>query len=393
MGETDGFIERDDAARAEHERWLRQLTAIPTAAGREGRVVEWIESWLDERPGLLLRRDDAGNMFVERAESGAGDTAPLYITAHLDHPAFVVEGHVGDGALNLSFRGGVRDPYFVDAPIEVVLADDSTRRATVVEAGPAEPYRRCVAELESGDASGIEPGDIARWALPDPEVIGGEWHTHACDDLAAVAAALAALDTLGDDPRAAHVGLIFTRAEEVGFIGAIHACKHGAIPPGARCVLLENSRSFPESPIGGGPIVRVGDRLSTFSPALTAGLAKLGERLAKDREGTDRPFKSQRRLMPGGACESTVYQAYGYESACLCLPLGAYHNMADLDRVERGDEDAVASARCGREHIALDDYQWLVDLLVAAGTGLGAVEPMIDRLERLYDERSGVLEG
>ena len=37
--------------------------------------------------------------------------------------------------------------------------------------------------------------------------------------------------------------------------------------------------------------------------------------------------------MPGGACEATAFSAYGYESTCLCLPLGNYHNMHDIDVV------------------------------------------------------------
>ncbi|MFU8830132.1 MAG: hypothetical protein ACNA8P_11965, partial [Phycisphaerales bacterium] len=197
----------------------------------------------------------------------------------------------------------------------------------------------------------------------------------------------------------------FTRAVEIGFVGAIAASREKLLPRDGRYVLLENSRSFPESPIGGGPIVRVGDRMSTFSPALTAGIAKVAEDLAKANgerkdtdpgqiEDTNRPaatFKWQRKLMPGGACESTTYMAYGYESTCLCLPLGNYHNMADLQAVQDEEPEAVANARPGREHIALDDYHNLIRLLVACGTGLAEVEPPIETMEKLYAERSFVL--
>ena len=31
--------------------------------------------------------------------------------------------------------------------------------------------------------------------------------------------------------------------------------------------------------------------------------------------------------MPGGTCEATVYDAYGYTAAAVCIPLGNYHNM------------------------------------------------------------------
>jgi putative aminopeptidase FrvX len=381
--------------RAAHERWLMELTSIPTAAGREGRVIEWIEDWLDDRPGLALRRDGAGNLVIERVDSDE-TRPPLFVTGHLDHPAFVVEGLVGPSTVRLQFRGGVRDPYFLDAPVDIVTESGETVRARLIEAGEAKPFRACLAEVEgdaSADDAGVAVGDVARWAMDPPSVDGaGMLHTHACDDLAAVTAALAMMDAVLELDAAAHVRLLLTRAEEVGFVGATWAMKHATAPEGSRLVLLENSRSFPDSPIGAGPILRVGDRLSTFSPALTAGLGKLAEDLSKQREGTDRPFRFQRKLMPGGACEATVYQAFGYEAACLCLPLGNYHNMADLDAVERGDDHAVAAARCDREFIALADFHWLVDLLVAAATGLGEVPSMVERLEKMFEERRVVLD-
>jgi endoglucanase len=405
-------------ARTLHEHWLLQLTAIPTAAGRERRVVEWIHEWVSERADLVLTADRHGNLTIEHAEASAASERPFYITAHLDHPAFVIESIDGE-TLHLSFRGGVLDPYFAHRPpIVLFTEDDRPVRAIVTSSDKStKPFRTATAELASGESlEGLAPGDIGRWDFPEPEIrpetakpgmhAGRVLYTHACDDLAAVAAALAAMDGLRDEPGARHVRLFFTRAEEIGFVGAIAACRDKLLPADGRYVLLENSRSFPESPIGGGPIVRVGDRMSTFSPALTAGIAKVAEELSKaDGErreadpgqvestaGVQVPgFKWQRKLMPGGACESTTYMAYGYESTCLCLPLGNYHNMADLQAVQDEEAEALANARPGREHISVEDYHHLVRLLIACGTKLRAVEPPIDTMEKLYAERSFVL--
>ena len=112
--------------------------------------------------------------------------------------------------------------------------------------------------------------------------------------------------------------MLLTRGEEVGFLGAIGACKAGTIPRAGRIIALENSKSFAESPIGSGPIVRVGDRTSTFDPDLTY---RIG-RIAADITAADSTFRWQRKLMPGGTCEASAYQAYGYTATCLCLPLG-----------------------------------------------------------------------
>jgi hypothetical protein len=59
--------------------------------------------------------------------------------------------------------------------------------------------------------------------------------------------------------------------------------------------------------------------------------------------------------------------------------------------VQDEEAEALANARPGREHIALNDYHHLIRLLVACGTKLTEVEPPIDTMEKLFAERSFVL--
>ena len=393
--------------RAEHARWLFELTGLPTATGHEERVAAWVASWVAARPGLTLERDAAGNLTLRRV-SERGDAPPLYFTAHLDHPAFVVEGVVAPGVIEAAFRGGVLAAYFPGARV-VVHSAAGPLRGRVIEhntaVSTAQPFTTALIELE-GDATadGVEVGDIAVWDVGQPELVEGVVHAPACDDLAAVAAALGALDVLLDDPApATDVRVLLTVAEEVGFIGAIAACKLGTMPTGARLLALENSRSMADSPIGEGPIVRVGDRLSTFSPTLTAAVARVAqlmagqpERRVGDAGGAPAPaFKWQRKLMPGGACEATAFMAYAYDATCICLPLGNYHNMAELDRVQAETNKGAPGieARIEREFISLADFQGLVELLVACGRELPASEPLMEKMEKLYAERSFVLGG
>jgi len=388
----------DTTERKTHERWLLEITSIPTASGREHRVIRWIESWVRERPGVSITKDAAGNLVIGRTDGPDSDAAlarPLMITAHLDHPAFVVERIIGPGTIGAGFRGGVLNPYFKEAPV-VLFAEaraDAPVRGKVTSSTAQEPYRQCVVELE-GDAtvesSGLAIGDVGRWDLPPAHITDGIAHTHACDDLAALAAALAAFDAMLSNPAAAHVQLLFTRAEEIGFVGAIAACKHGTIPKDARVLALENSRSFPhDSPIGAGPIVRVGDRISTFSPTLTAAVAKCAENLAKSREATGRKFRWQRKLMPGGACEASAFQAYGYSATCICLPLGNYHNMADLAAVQAATNTAPPAV--AREYISIADYHAMVDLLVACGERLSDAAGPGELIEKLWNQGKNVL--
>ena len=228
------------------------------------------------------------------------------------------------------------------------------------------------------------PGDVGRWRFRGyrtlPVVKRGLLYTHACDDLAAVAAALATLDEVRGRKGMAHVGVLLTRAEEVGFIGAIAACRKRTVPKSARLLCLENSRSFPESPIGAGPILRVGDKVSVFSPDLTNRIAQLVTRQCR----IEPEFKVQRKLMPGGTCEATTFSSYGYASTCICLPLGNYHNMSDIDGTLAGKRPALV----GPEHIALADYHGMIELLLLCARDLDddGIPAIRATMERLWDE-------
>ncbi len=457
-------------------------------------MIAFIEQWTADRPWLRLSRDNAGNLWIEKSQhhpdpsgtgvspvrdqsnSGTGVSpvreilpGPIIFQAHLDHPAFVVTAVDSPREATAEFRGGVRAEYFTNARLVLHSRDDGRAPGVVAETtepdeAAGRPYR--VARLTFDRDTYVLVGDIATWDLPPAEIRDGLLHAPACDDLAAVAAALCAIEELitsndhaahGSESRATpdslafpDIRLLLTRAEEVGFIGTIAACRSGTIPPGSRIIALENSRAFADSPVGAGPIVRVGDRLSVFSPALTAAVAKIAQDLmtggtivplgpgrqgspsrertretpvplgpgrqgspSRDRTGgtpvppgehktggTPVPpgevFRWQRKLMAGGACEATAFCAFGHEATCLCLPLGNYHNMGRLDEVEadrgRAASAAGAVAAVAPEFVSVADFHNLVDLLVACGRGVGAVEPMSARLEKLYNERSAVLD-
>jgi endoglucanase len=81
----------------------------------------------------------------------------------------------------------------------------------------------------------------------------------------------------------------------------------------------------------------------------------------------DPTFRFQRKLMPGGACEATAFATHGFESTCLCLPLGNYHNMRDIDGVVAGK----AKGRVGSEFVSMADFESLVRMIEIAATGLG----------------------
>ncbi len=356
-------------------RHLLEITQIPTGAGREAQVIAHVRAWAKRRK-LRVEADDFGNLTVRR-KLARPEAKPLYFTAHLDHPAFVVETVEGPKTLLARFRGGVGDGYFVGGrvgfsrPLGRIVALIETR----AQAAAQNPHADQLVRVKFSQPHARKVGDLLPWHLPKSQIKKGLLRAPACDDLAAVAAAISAYERLLENPKTmGDVRLFFTLAEEVGFIGAIGACKAKTLPKDALLINLENSKAQPEAPIGQGPIVRVGDRISVFDPALTFAVGQVAENLAKEKPD----FKWQRKLMPGGACESTAFALWNYRAAALCLPLGNYHNQ---------DE---AKEKIAPEFIALADYLGLVELLVALGRKLkttpgtaGLKERLEERFEKL----------
>lgn len=307
------------------------------------------------RKGLALSEDARGNLVVRYPALRRPKTPPLVLVAHLDHPGFVVERVEGRRA-ELEFRGGVRRRHarvgtrveFFGLSGETPIGRGALTRALASERG-TDWLGGGVARIVSGRA---EAGGFAMWQLPPCTVRGRTIVGRALDDLLGAAAALCTLDELARRrPRGVHVQALFTRAEEVGFLGTLAALRSRTVPRNARVLSLETSRALPNAPLGAGVIVRVGDARSLFHPPLMDVLFREARSLAAE----DASFRFQRRLMDGGSCEATAFCAAGYRAGGLCVPLGNYHNMRGLDGGRIG---------IGAEQVHVDDYVCEVKLLL-----------------------------
>jgi endoglucanase len=179
-------------------------------------------------------------------------------------------------------------------------------------------------------------------------------------------------DELHRKPPKVPVAVLLTRAEEEGFIGALGA----AIAPrllkkSDRIIAIECSAKQPHAPQGNGAIIRVGDRTSVFNSSLTYFLTQTAEKLAT----SDKSFKYQRALMPGGTCEATVYDIYGFTAASICVALGNYHNM-DTDH-----------KKLGPEYIDLADWKNMVKLFVAVARSAHQYRPGLAGLKNRIENR------
>jgi endoglucanase len=264
-------------------RVLFRLLQQPTAPFHEGQVAAVIRAELEGCPHVRLTEDPSGNLVAEYRR-GPGP-ARWAFAAHMDHPAYVRDPDSGKPV----FLGGVPEKYRVSNP----------------------PVR--------------DFGPFAMWDLPECEVHEGRVYSRACDDLVGCAVIVRLLQELEETGSEAHVYGLFTRAEEVGFVGAVKLAQTGIVPTSAAVISLETSSERGGlCRMGDGVIVRVGDRTSVFDPGVT-------EFLGYCARQSEIPF--QRALMSGGTCEASAYRVYGYITGALCVALGNYHNCGEADRI------------------------------------------------------------
>jgi putative aminopeptidase FrvX len=256
---------------------LQPLFECPTAPTFESAVREEIKRQLSDIRGLKLQVDHYGNLIA-----WYGRQRPKYVfVAHMDHPGWQLRPNrrfLGRVPQNLQDKGRVQ-----------------------------------------------EFGEFGMWDLPPFRLDGDLLYSRACDDLIGCATILAMLRTLAETGFGGSVAGAFTRAEEVGFIGAIHLARSKLLPLDATIISIETSKEVPPAKMGEGPIIRVGDRISIFDPQTTDFFVELAKR---------EKIAFQRCLMPGGACEATAFQLYEYRSAALCIALGNFHNCTPDGRID-----------------------------------------------------------
>jgi endoglucanase len=156
---------------------------------------------------------------------------------------------------------------------------------------------------------------------------------------------------------------VISRAEEVGFHGALTVAASKQLAKNSLVISLETSKELPSVKMGSGVIVRVGDRTSIFDSAGTRFLTDVAAELAAE----DSSFQFQRALMSGGTCEATAYQEFGFQTAAVCIALGNYHNCGPRDRI-------------AAEYVDLSDACGMVGLLVAAAKRMTSFDKFTSRL-------------
>jgi endoglucanase len=310
--------------RSEFFQLAERLLTQPTAPYHEHAVRQVVIDYCREH-GWRIETDRVGNVLVKYRH---GTTKPpLVFMSHMDHPGFEALG-----GRRAEFLGGVPKEWFVGAPVR--FGDMRTKVKRVL---PGWPKRKLV-EL-AAPVTGFGQWDVTRFA-----VRAGQLHATSIDDVLSVAIVLATLTEIHRRKMKTNVWGAFTRAEEVGFHGAVELARAGEIPRRALVVSMEMSRARPWARIGDGPVVRVGDRMTIFDPMATYFFCEVARRSG---------ITVQRCLMDGGSTEATAFGGLGHRVSGLCLPLGNYHNIGPNRKVRA-------------EFVSVRDLEGLIELTVAA---------------------------
>lgn len=352
------------APAATPEAVLRELLSAPTAPYHEQAVIVKVHDWAS-RCGVEFRQDKFGNVVLHHRQGRA--KTRWFFEAHMDHPGFLVKRCHGL-SVEAEFLGSVRTEFFPSSRVRL-YAPEGSHVAIVqsVKKSKSSPFLQCSLKLRRPAV--IPAETIGMWDLPDMRLNGKRLSSRGCDDVVGCAGVLCAIERIIAAGFDCDVTGLLTRAEEVGFIGTLAACRDGTIPADALVVGIETSKAQPAGRLGSGVVVRVGDAVRTFDPSLTAHVTAVAAEAAK----RDATFRFTRQLMPGGACESSAYLMMGYQTTGLCIPLGNYHNM--------GPGGKIAS-----EQVDMDDFENLVRLLVALASDRGSVRQTDEKLrQRLND--------
>jgi putative aminopeptidase FrvX len=355
----------------------RTIMHLPTAPFNEQHIANEVQKIIQGSKRISLEKDRYGNMLL-RYQGTKSQTSPQVIaTAHMDHPALGYLEPLSPRRHLFEVLGGLPLAHLPGANFLVFRAqgpEDQTPSSGRVSRVHKPPRGRALAEITTPTKlPPLTTEDFALVDVPAWRVIGRRLYSRACDDLAGLCCGLLMMLELDRQKIKTNAGLLLTRAEEVGFGGMLAAVRSGFLPSDAVYINIECSSAKAGAPLGQGPIVRIGDRMSVFDPQTSAGLCAVADHLSQSMPD----FKYQRKLMDGGACEATVLAHTGLATGAVALPLHNYHN--------NGAKGMAAEA------IHLDDALGLVHLLVALSARNGGIEAARklakNKLEQHFNQR------
>lgn len=314
------------------------LLSLPTAPYRENAVAEFVQAYAKARD-LPVKSDKYGNLIVRYTHGEK--PKPVALTAHMDHPGFEILGAEGRD-LRARWLGGCDPRHFPGGKVTIISKGAWISGRASSPLGEDRQFA-----IRASKPLPNPEGAFGFWGLKPVQIDGDILRTKGADNLASCAAILAVLDRLKKQRAEADLWGVFTRAEEVGLVGASGIVDARTAPKRVPLIVLETSKALPGAEIGKGPVIRVGDRLCIFDSRVEYAI----HQTAQNMHQQDRAFRFQRQLMSGGTCEASVYVLHGFTVGALAFPLGNYHNQSKRWPAQ--------------EYISISDAEGMIDLCTA----------------------------
>lgn len=318
--------------------FLLDLLSTPAVPFREQLVRNILSQELQNR-NIPYIQDPFGNILAGlKSENEYRDwlknpKQKLLGIAHMDHPGFFGSSWSGSTCTDkctVKWHGGGPSKNLVGASVWISNAAGKTSTAIVEKVQmTADGKFPDILELQVADTAfaGAEiwggfPGKI------QAENRDGIIHTKSADDLGGCFVLLENLARENHSNASSNgptLAVLFSRAEEVGFIGCIAHVQHYFRDQNSKenltVLSIETSKAMPGAEFGKGVVVRQGDRMTMFDSARTL--------LVKEIAKKELPDQHQSRVMDGGACEASACVALGLRAVAMSIPLGNYHNTTE----------------------------------------------------------------
>jgi putative aminopeptidase FrvX len=210
----------------------RRLSGIAAPAGNEDRLTAAVVEHLQEA-GLEPVVDRLGQVAVSFGRREAGHA--VLVSAHLDELGLTVRAIDDDGMLRIHRLGGIPERVLPGTRLVIhtrggdlpgVVGLKSHHLTPVEERYVARPATDLYVDTGAGgraeaEAAGIRVGDPVTYQPAWDELAGGRFSGKALDDRIGVAALLALVDRLRDEPPPGEVIVAFSAQEEFNVRGTL----------------------------------------------------------------------------------------------------------------------------------------------------------------------------
>lgn len=306
--------------------YIRQMTELYGAAGREHGVADAIEALLKDKVDTI-GRDALGNLICEKRGTDPNGKR-IMLSAHMDHIGFIVAAVEKEGFLRVAPVGGIhvdvsrtRHVRFENG-VQGVVVQEPLREGEQAEMKHL--FIDIGAESREEALNMVQLGDIAVYA-PDCFRLGQ--HRVAApsmDDRAACALLIAVMTELGETGNT--IIAVFSAQEEVGCRGAKTAAYTVNPDIGIALDVTANGDTpgtkLPAVKLGEGAAVKIMDRYSISNPQLVQELLAAGERAG---------VKTQREVLPFGDTDAGAIQTArgGVCAGTISIPCRYVHSACE----------------------------------------------------------------